>query len=111
MGAQFSDVGTLYGAPMGRSAYGIMENVDGRVRLFKVKLHQGYDDGGAYWGSSYDGNSLYCATASEDGDDYRQFVRATSREAARAALSIPSSKLYRGTKRKSVSTVEEEPCC
>jgi len=41
---------------MGRSEYGTPETP---ARLFKVNLHQGYDDGGAYWGSTMH-ESLYC---------------------------------------------------
>lgn len=76
---------------MGRSAYGIPENLDPRsVRVFRVRLDSGgYDDGGAYWGHY---QSLYCAT---DGDNYRQFTRALSRADAIANLGILSECLKR----------------
>lgn len=72
-----------YGAPMGRAAW-LPCNAEPRtVRVFRVRIDsQGYDQGGAYWGA---GAPLYCAT---DSVDYREFVRATSRAAAIAALNI-----------------------
>lgn len=73
-----------YGAPMGRNSYGILDNTEpGSVHLFKVPLDNGgYDSGGAYWGH---GGYIYCAT---DGDGYRQFVRAGSRERAMLELGL-----------------------
>lgn len=93
MTRQFKSVNCQYGAPIGRSAYGIPENLDPRsVRVFRVRLDAGgYDDGGAYWGHY---QSLYCAT---DNGDYRQFIRACSRAEAIAKLEIPSECLKRST--------------
>lgn len=88
MRKQFPDVSSRYGAPMGRSSFGIPENSEGKIRVFRVNLDSGgYDDGGAYWGI---GKPLFCAT---DGGDYRQFVRANSRLAAIAEFEIERSKL------------------
>lgn len=90
MAKQFDDVSGRYGAPMGRTTYGTPENAAGKIRLFRVVLDSGgYDDGGAYWGH---GGALYCAT---DGEDYRDFVRASSRLAAIAALEIERGQLAR----------------
>ena len=44
---------TKYGAQMGRS-----NTAKGKCKLGKVRLYDGYDNGGAYWGSPSD---LYCA--------------------------------------------------
>lgn len=58
MGRQFEDVSSARGAPMGRSSYGAIMECEQKISLFKVVLHQGYDDGGAYWGC---GDALFCA--------------------------------------------------
>ena len=85
---QFPHVNCQYGAPMGRPSFGTPEHAEHKIRVFRVNLDSGgYDDGGAYWGI---GQALYCAT---DGADYRQFLRATSRLAAIAALEIPRARL------------------
>lgn len=94
-------VSTCYGAPMGRACYGTpehaapdTENGPGLIRLFRVPLDSGgYDSGGACWGL---GTPLYCAT---DGANYRQFTRASTREAAALALEIPPAYLARPLKR------------
>lgn len=91
MTKQFSSVNTAYGSPMGRSAYGDATATTARtVRVFKVRLIAGYDDGGAYWGCNMPGAYLYCAT---DGADYRRFVRARSRHAAIERLCVPIESL------------------
>ena len=83
-------VDTSRGAPMGRRSYGCPTECGPRtVRLFHVPLTEGYDAGGAYWGS---GVPLYCAT---DGADYRGFTRAASRADAAHKLSIPADRLKR----------------
>lgn len=100
MGKQFENVDCRYGSPMGRRTYGTPENVEGKIRLFRVLLSQGYDDGGAYWGcASSWRDQLYCAWANdpEYGDEYRQFVRAGSRAEARHLLDIPQEKLAKKT--------------
>jgi hypothetical protein len=81
MAKQFEDVGSRYGAPMGRREYGRFPL--GKVRLFRVRINSGgYDDGGAYWGI---GQPLYCAT---DDDEYREFTRAWTREDAAEQLKV-----------------------
>lgn len=77
----------------GRRQYGTLEDVVGKLSLFQVDLRDGYDDGGCYWGSGL--LALYCAR--DGGDNYRQFVRAQSREEARAAMGIPQSMLKKAT--------------
>jgi hypothetical protein len=78
-----------YGASIGRGYN--HQQTDGRVRLFRVRLDSGgYDPGGAYWGL---GGPLYCA----DGDDFREYLRASDREDARAQLleKFPDLKFFR----------------
>ena len=68
--AQFSNVSSSRGAPMGRTSYG---QPTGKAQLFKVNMVDGgYDDGGAYWGS---GTPLYCLRS----EDCERFLRAESR--------------------------------
>lgn len=99
MGKQFRDVNCKYGAPMGRSGIGSIQDVQGKVSLFKVRLHQGYDDGGVYWGGGFGVDSLYCArSVPNSGDCFEDFTRAKSREDARERLGIPQSKLLLPTK-------------
>ena len=76
-------VDSKYGAPMGRRDW-LPCNAEPRtVRVFQVTLNSGgYDIGGAYWGH---GGRLFCAT---DGVNYREFARASNRDAAIAGLYI-----------------------
>lgn len=91
---QFYNVNTSRGAPMGRPHSPDLDTSPRSVRLFKVRLDSGaYDDGGAYWGH---GQQLWCARDSQGGE---QFVRASSRIAAAAALGIPNSLLMLGLPR------------
>lgn len=78
-----------YGAPMGRASWGRPKDCQGRsIHLFHVPLDRyGYDSGGAYWGI---GQRLYCAYAHED---YCDFVRADTREAAAKALELDNTLL------------------
>jgi hypothetical protein len=80
---------TRYGASMGRAEWGRKEEpADRSVRVFRLPIDsQGYDPGGAYWGI---GEPLYCAT---DGETYRRFVRAQSRDQAIAKLGLSPTKL------------------
>jgi hypothetical protein len=83
--AQFSDVSSIYGAPMGRYEYGVAENCEpNSIAVFKVNLDSGgYDDGGAYFGTP---DNLYCAQ--DDDGRYIHFVRAGSPSEAIAKLQI-----------------------
>lgn len=87
-----TEVGSQYGAPMGRWEGGYPESLTDRtVRVFKVPIcSQGYDSGGAYWGI---GAPLYCAT---DQEEYCRYIRAGSREEAIAKLGLPNRVLIVG---------------
>jgi len=61
------------------------------VYLSRVKLIDGYDEGGAYWGV---GAPLYCAY-SDDYCEYCEYVRAYSREDAATQLGLTSQQLKR----------------
>lgn len=88
---QFNNVNSSRGAPMGRPNALALDNTPKSIQLFRVGLcSQGYDDGGAYWGL---GQSLWCA---RDYSGNEQFVRASSRITAAAALEIPNHSLLRG---------------
>lgn len=90
MARQFPAVNCQYGAPLGRRTYPIREKGFKDFQLFKVKLDSGgYDDGGAYWGNSY--NSLYCAR----NEEAQEFVRAYSREHAAALMDLCNADLVR----------------
>jgi hypothetical protein len=81
MAKQFSDVSNGRGAPMGRPSF--CDPLPGtKTRLFRVNMVDGdYDDGGAYWGG-YPSDPLYCAL----GDGVRLFVRALTRDQAKAKM-------------------------
>ena len=94
MTKQFTPVDCSRGSPMGRAQYGFGCTPAPRsVRVFKVTLSEGYDDGGAYWGCNSFGAYLYCAT---DDDGYRMFTRAASRADAIANFKLPTRCLKRG---------------
>lgn len=111
---QFSEVSCKYGAPMGRADYGtVAECLPRTVRLFRVVLDsQGYDDGGAYWGLSGNAwginSSLWCAEGdSGEGEMYRQFTRAKSRESAIVALGIEAGLLIQGPQKANLDTIKK----
>lgn len=93
---QFEDVSSKFGAPMGRHTWGKLSNnqdIPKHLRLFKVNLDSGgYDDGGAYWGLAARGHQLWCARAdaceANGEEDYREFVRAGTRNGAAWKLGI-----------------------
>jgi hypothetical protein len=73
------DIRSPHGAPMGREEW--TEYTGERVRCFRLRMVDGdYDDGGAYWGGGCP--YVYCALS----DSLRLFVRATSRDEAKAKL-------------------------
>ena len=83
-----ANVGSSYGALMGRTSYGTTPAA--KVRLFAFRLDSGgYDKGGAYWGV---GAAMYCAT---DGTSYVAYTRAASRAAAAVALGLQPAQLAR----------------
>ena len=111
---QFSKVECKHGAPMGRADNGtVAECLPRTVRLYRVNLDaQGYDDGGAYWGLSGNvwgvASSLWCAEGdSGNGEIYRQFTRAKSRESAIVALNIKSGLLIQGPKKANLATIKK----
>jgi len=67
-----------YGASMGRDSDS--EPLQGKLRLERVRLTGGYDNGGAYWGI---GLPLFRA---EDSKGREKFFRAANRETAKALL-------------------------
>ena len=67
-------VTSTYGAPLGRHTHAAP--FYGRIRARRVKLSQGYDQGGAYWGT---GQNLYYVYGSEDGEI---FVRSPDNKTA-----------------------------
>lgn len=106
--------GSMRGAPMGRAECGtVAECLPRTVRLYRVNLDsQGYDDGGAYWGLSGNAwgiaSSLWCAEGdSGEGEMYRQFTRARSRESAIVALGIESGLLVQGPKKADLATIKK----
>ena len=78
-----SDVGSPYGAPMGRR--NCLPDDTGapiKLRLERMRLDSGgYDSGGAYWGGP---STMWVAHHEEEG--YEFFVRAPDREAAKAKV-------------------------
>lgn len=83
------------GASMGRPEFGdISEVPEKSASVTRVKLTDGYDPGGAYWGMPSPGNHLYCAEAEVDGEIvFVRFTRAETRGRAIAQLKIPKEKL------------------
>lgn len=75
-------VSCRYGAPMGRhTGPDYLETCAGPLYLRRIPLNSGgYDAGGAYWGL---GQPLYYV---EDQDGNSQFLRASSRGAAKKAI-------------------------
>lgn len=84
---QFSDVNSTRGAPMGRVEWKGDYEHPYKLRLFQVKMVDGYDDGGAYWGSGFGLDPLYCALCESIAFvDVRMFLRAANREAAKTEV-------------------------
>lgn len=85
-----------YGASMGRASYHADErDVAAKFRLHAIPLDGGgYDNGGAYWGWPSD---LYRAIAESDAGEIELFIRAPSREQARAIVvaKYPNARFYR----------------
>lgn len=84
-------VNCRYGAPMGRPSGTYLETIE-RIHLVRVPLDAGgYDKGGAYWGC---GEPIYYA---EDCDGNSQFLRATSRDAAKEKIraDFPEARFFR----------------
>lgn len=97
------DVSSKYGAPMGRRSDTlsglIVSEADSRFTLRRIPINSGgYDSGGAYWGL---GQPLfYWAVTITEGDTVDEcsgFMRAASREAAKAKIVDlhPKARFYR----------------
>lgn len=88
------------GAAMGRPR-GVLkahEMPQRSIYLNKVKLdRQGYDSGGAYWGTP---NDLYCAYGDTEEGDYCEYVRASSRAEAASKLRLSEQLIKRTTEEK-----------
>lgn len=86
-------VGNKYGASMGRyTGPHYIETTAGKLRLRRVPLNSGgYDPGGAYWGL---GQPLFYV---EDPDGNCHYLRAASRDAAKATITAawPGASFYR----------------
>lgn len=88
---------SVFGASMGRRSESL-EGLEGRARLARVPACDGgdYDPGGAYWGGLW-ASPLWCAWGETAEEQREHYVRAPSREAAKAALRarFPALKFYR----------------
>lgn len=103
---QFRDVNSSRGAPMGRPNALALDDTPKSIQLFQVRLcPQGYDDGGAYWGSDF--KSLWCARDSQGNE---QFVWSFTRITAAAILEIPNNLLQRGFPRHEIGAYFRNFC-
>ncbi|WP_372395276.1 hypothetical protein ABMY26_06615 (plasmid) [Azospirillum sp. HJ39] len=92
MQTQLTNVGSQYGAPMGRPSKPV-ETPSAKITLRKIRINGGgYDSGGAYWGI---GQPLYWA-GSDDGK-VDMFFRAKDRDAAKDHVrsKVADAKFYR----------------
>jgi hypothetical protein len=95
---QLSKVGGAFGAPMGRQGNPQIDpDASTKFSLQRVNLnHQGYDSGGAYWGT---GLPLYWAMEENpvEGKPTELFFRAKDREAAKEHIRKlnPNAKFFR----------------
>jgi len=94
------DVSSRYGAPMGR--WNILATdpmLAHKMHLVRLRWVDGdYDAGGAYWGrSSLSGDNIYWAYGEDEEIQFEHFVRARSRDEAKAQIRqvYPSAKFYR----------------
>lgn len=78
-----SKVNCQYGAPMGRHSEHHL--AEGKCRLQRLPLSEGYDSGGAYWGcpGAPDWEGMWVA---EDSEGARSYFRAKSRAHAKEIL-------------------------
>lgn len=101
---KFENVGTGWGAPMGRSNWRGDADAPYKFRVFRVRMVDGgYDNGGAYWGGG--GTPLFCAVAEPvwcedvqmDADACRHFLRAKNRKEAVEAVKemYPNCRFFR----------------
>ena len=71
------NVSAKYGAPMGRMSNNLDHNGNHKAEV--VKLDEGYDEGGAYWGCRFGKTQLFSV---QDGMGNIAFVDAISNENA-----------------------------
>ena len=89
---------SMYGANMGRRDWSVDRKTPCKFYLQRVRfVDRVYDLGGAYWGAPAD---LWCAWDPDPvgcDDQARMFVRAISREAAKAYVleHYPNARFYR----------------
>ena len=93
---QLEDVGSKYGAPMGRRSV-LPANLDEPVKLRLVKLRfvgGDYDEGGAYWGS---GDPIYFAKGDVAEVVVEMYTRAATREKAKEKIRVvlPNATFFR----------------
>ena len=83
MKIQISKMDTSRGAPMGRHS---SVNLSGKCKLQPLPMYDGaYDRGGAYWGI---GETMWVC---EDSEGSQMFVRARSRELAKAQVRLANN--------------------
>lgn len=70
------------------------QNADPLLHLTKVRMSDGYDSGGAYWGLPH---NLYCAEGEHGDYTVRLFVRAANHESAKQEVqkTLPAARFYR----------------
>ena len=97
----YPDVGSMYGAPMGREDWTQLRHLPAKFHLARVRGYDGgdYDKGGAYWGNLWM-QPLYQAfgyAQCEEEPAQRIFVRAKTREEAKAEVlkTFPLARFYR----------------
>lgn len=84
-GLLFPNVSSKYGAPMGRSRVGNLNELPKKLRAQRVSMVDGgYDPGGAYWGISSPPFHLYVvfAIGANGKPEFRDFTRAITSKAA-----------------------------
>lgn len=90
------EVNSSRGAPMGRMPN--LPDPDDPVKFYLQEMEMvdgGYDNGGAYWGCSFDGNVMYVAT--DANREYWFYTRARFREQAKADIlkCVPAARFFR----------------
>lgn len=91
---KLAKVNCQYGAPMGRSSSdGSTETI--KFRLERMRLTQGYDNGGAYWGEGPP--SMWYAVGEDSELVHEFFTRASNREEAKKLVKerFPNAVFYR----------------
>jgi len=98
MRRKLTDVSSPYGAPMGRSNVRATDMcLPHKMHMERLEFEDGdYDKGGAYWGNT-PGTAIYWGYGEDDQVQFEMFVRAGSREEAKALVraKYPKAKFYR----------------